>query len=30
MGEATMAAEMHQQGKSLEEIRRAVDARFRT
>jgi len=27
-GEARMAAEMHRQGKSLEEIRRAVDARF--
>jgi hypothetical protein len=27
-GEATMAAGMHRQGKSLEEIRRAVDARF--
>jgi len=30
MGEATMAAQMHREGKSLEEIRRAVDARFRS
>ena len=29
-GEARMAAEMHRQGKSLEEIRRAVDARYRS
>jgi len=28
MGEAVLAAEMHRQGRSLEEIRRAVDARF--
>lgn len=30
MGEALMAAEMHRQAKPLEEIRRAVDARFRS
>ncbi|MEK7668756.1 MAG: CYCXC family (seleno)protein [Gemmatimonadota bacterium] len=30
MGEALMAAEMHRQGKTLEEIRQAVDARFRS
>lgn len=30
MGEATLAAQMHGQGKSLEEIRRAVDARYRS
>jgi hypothetical protein len=27
-GEARLAAEMHRQGRTLEEIRRAVDARF--
>jgi hypothetical protein len=27
-GEARLAAEMHRQGKTLDEIRRAVDARF--
>jgi hypothetical protein len=30
MAEATLAAQMHRQGQSLEEIRRAVDAQFRT
>ncbi len=30
LDEAALAAELHRQGKSLEEIRRAVDARFRT
>lgn len=30
LDEAWLAAEMHRQGRSLEEIRRAVDARFRT
>lgn len=29
MAEAIMAAQMHRQGKSLDEIRRAVDAQFR-
>jgi hypothetical protein len=28
--EATMAAQMHGQGSTLEEIRRAIDARFKT
>jgi hypothetical protein len=28
--EATMAAQMHGQGATLEEIRRAIDARFKT
>jgi len=30
LDEAWMAAEMHRQGRTLQEIRRAVDARFRT
>ena len=30
MGEAVMAEEMHRQGKTLDEIRRAIDARFRS
>lgn len=30
IGEAVMAEEMHWQGKALDEIRRAIDARFRS
>jgi len=30
LGEAAMAAQMHGQGAGLEEIRRAIDARFKT
>jgi hypothetical protein len=30
LGEAAIAAELHGRGASLEEIRRAIDARFKT
>jgi uncharacterized protein with PCYCGC motif len=30
LGEATMAAEMHERGATLDAIRRAIDARFKT